>query len=47
MMVLNLSEADAEIIGIAVSANARRKGIGKQMIQRVMESENTLEKCQV
>jgi ribosomal protein S18 acetylase RimI-like enzyme len=40
MMVLNLSEADAEIIGIAVSANARRKGIGKQMIQRVMESEN-------
>ena len=25
MMVLNLSEADAEIIGIAVSANARRK----------------------
>ena len=40
MMVLNLSEADAEIIGIAVSANACRKGIGKQMIQRVMESEN-------
>ena len=40
MMVLKLSEAAAEIIGIAVSENARRKGIGKQLIQRVMESEN-------
>ena len=30
----------AEIVGIAVSDNARRKGIGKQLIQRVMESEN-------
>ena len=40
MMVLKLSEAAAEIIGIAVSDNARRKGIGKQLIQRVMESEN-------
>lgn len=39
-MVLKLSEAAAEIIGIAVSDNARRKGIGKQLIQRVMESEN-------
>ena len=33
MMVLKLSEAAAEIIGIAVSDNARRKGIGKQLIQ--------------
>ena len=40
MMVLKLSEAAAEIIGIAVSDNARRKGIGKQLIKRVMESEN-------
>ena len=40
MMVLKLSEAAAEIVGIAVSDNARRKGIGKQLIQRVMESEN-------
>ena len=38
MMVLKLSEAAAEIIGIAVSDNARRKGIGKQLIQRVMKS---------
>ena len=29
-----------EIIGIAVSDNARRKGIGTQLIQRVMESED-------
>ncbi len=40
IMVLKLSEAAAEIIGIAVSDNARRKGIGKQLIQQVMESEN-------
>ena len=40
MMVLKLSEAAAKIIGIAVSDNARRKGIGKQLIQRVMKSEN-------
>ena len=40
MMVLKLSEVAAEIIGIAVSDNARRKGIGKQLIQRVMKSEN-------
>ena len=39
MMVLNLSEADAEIIGIAVSANARHKGIGKELIQSVIKSE--------
>ena len=40
MMVLKSSGVAAEIIGIAVSDNARRKGIGKQLIQRVMESEN-------
>ena len=40
MMVLMFSEDAAEIIGIAVSDNARRKGIGKQLIQRVMKSEN-------
>ena len=40
MMVLKFSEAAAEIVGIAVSDNARRKGIGTQLIQRVMESEN-------
>ena len=39
-MVLRLSEDAAEIIGIAVSENARRKGIGKQLIQSVMKSEN-------
>ena len=38
MMVLKLSEAHGEIIGIAVSENARRKGIGRQMIRSVMES---------
>ena len=40
IMVLNLSEDSAEIVGIAVSDNARHKGIGKQLIQHVMESEN-------
>ena len=40
MIVLKLSDVAAEIIGIAVSDNARRKGIGKQLIQSVMESEN-------
>ena len=40
MMVLMLLEDTAEIIGIAVSDNARRKGIGKQLIQCVMKSEN-------
>ncbi len=40
MMVLKLSEDADEIIGIAVSENARRKGIGKQLIQSVMKSEN-------
>ena len=40
MMILKLSEAAAEIIGIAVSYNVRRKGIGKQLIQCVMELQN-------
>ena len=40
MMVIKLSEAAAEIIGIAVIDHARRKGIGKQLIQSVMESEH-------
>ena len=39
MMVLKISEAVAEIIGIAVSDKARCQGIGKRMIQFVMESE--------
>ena len=40
MIVLRSSEAAAEIIGIAVAEKARRKGFGKQLIRRVMESEN-------
>lgn len=40
MMVLRLSEASAEIIGIAVSENARRKGIGKQLILNAMQTED-------
>ena len=40
MMVLKSSGVAAEIIGIAVSDNARHKGIGTQLIQRVMESED-------
>jgi len=40
MLVLKFSEDTAEIIGIVVSGNTRRKGIGKQLIQCVMESEN-------
>ena len=39
MMVLKLTEAAAEIIGIAVSDNARHKGIGKELIQSVIKSE--------
>ena len=38
IMILNLSGDVAEIIGIAVSSNDRRKGAGKQMIQCVMEA---------
>ena len=40
MMVLKSSGVAAELIGIAVSDNARCKGIGKQLIQSVIESEN-------
>ena len=40
MMVLYYSDTVTEIIGIAVSNKCRRRGIGKQLIQRVMESEN-------
>ncbi len=40
MLVLMLSKTDAEIVGIAVSENARRKGIGKRLIRSVMASEN-------
>ncbi|MBR2755802.1 MAG: GNAT family N-acetyltransferase [Lachnospiraceae bacterium] len=39
MMVLKISGVAADIIGIAVSDNARRKGIGKQLIQSVIKSE--------
>lgn len=39
MMVLKLSEAAAEIIGIAVSDDARNKGIGKELIKSVIKSE--------
>ena len=39
MIVLAISNNIAEIIGIAVSENFRRKGIGKQLIQSVMRSE--------
>lgn len=39
MMVLKLSEAAAEIIGIAVSEKLRRRGIGKQLILSAMELE--------
>jgi ribosomal protein S18 acetylase RimI-like enzyme len=38
MLVMKLSEDAAEIIGIAVSENARRRGIGKQLIRRAMQS---------
>lgn len=39
MMVLKSSGVAAEIIGIAVSDNARHKGIGKELIQSVIKSE--------
>ena len=38
-MVLKSSGVAAEIIGIAVSDNARHKGIGKELIQSVIKSE--------
>ena len=40
MMVLNFSDSAAEIIGIAVSEKLRRRGIGRRLIQYVMESES-------
>ena len=40
VMVLDTSGNTAEIIGIAVSDKFQHKGIGKQLIQSVMESEN-------
>ncbi len=40
MMVLKYSGVAAKIIGIAVSDKARCRGIGKHMIQSVMESED-------
>jgi len=40
IMVIDLSADIAEIIGIAVSDSSRHKGIGKQLIQHVMDSEN-------
>ncbi len=39
MMVLKLSEAAAEIIGIAVSEKCRRRGFGKQLILNAMKLE--------
>ena len=39
MLVLHEGSTVPEIIGIAVSKNQRHQGIGKQMIQKVMESE--------
>ncbi len=39
MMVLKFSNSVAEIIGIAVSEKNRRRGIGRHLIQFVMESE--------
>ncbi|SFC97565.1 GNAT family N-acetyltransferase [Ruminococcus albus] len=40
MIILKLSDAVAEIIGIAVSEKDRRKGIGSNMLQYIMESED-------
>ena len=39
MMVLKLSDSSAEIIGITVSDKLRRQGIGRHLIQFVVESE--------
>ena len=39
MIILKLSDAIAEIIGIAVSEKDRHKGIGSKMIQFIMRSE--------
>ena len=40
MMVLKLSDDAAEILGIAVSDNGRRKGVGKQLIHSASELMN-------
>ena len=40
MMVLRISDSDAEIIGIAVSEKLRRRGTGRCLIQYVMKSED-------
>ena len=40
MMVLKFSDSGAEIIGIAVSEKFRRRGIGRNLIQFAMESED-------
>ena len=39
IMVLKFSDSSAEIIGIATSKKLRRQGIGRHLIQFVMESE--------
>ena len=39
MMILKISDDAAEIIGIAVSDESRRQGIGKRLLQSAMESE--------
>ena len=39
-MVLYYSDTFTEIIGIAVSNKYRHQGIGRQLIQSVMDSEN-------
>ena len=40
MMVLKFSDSGAEIIGIAVPEKFRRRGIGRNLIQFAMESED-------
>ncbi len=45
MMILKRSGTCAEIIGIAVSDKSRCQGIGRHMIESVMESE-TLERIE-
>ena len=40
MTVLRIADGAAEIVGIAVSGDSRRKGIGKRLIRSVMDSED-------
>lgn len=40
MAVLDCSGEVAEIVGIAVDGNAHRRGIGRQLIRSIMESED-------